>query len=69
MPNSNGPALEVLSGAAKFTSASSYVCTITDYTTNNAQAKLVRTNGTSFALTTMGAAAKNDVIGFICIGS
>jgi len=69
MPNSNGPSSEILSGSAKFTSASSYVCTITDYTTNNAQAKLVRTSGTAFALTTAGAAAKNDVIGFICIGS
>ncbi len=68
MPNSNGPSTVTMSGSAAFTSASSYVCTITDYTTVNAQAKLTRSSGTAFALTTMGPAAKNDVIGFICIG-
>jgi hypothetical protein len=69
MPNSNGPSTVTLTGSAAFTSASSYVCSVDDYTTNNAQQKLVRTSGTAFTLTTMGPAAKNDVLGYICIGS
>ena len=69
MPNSNGPSTVTLSGSAAFSSASSYVCTVADYTTANGQAKLVRTSGTAFTLQTSGAGAKNDVIGYICLGS
>ena len=69
MPNTNGPSTVTLSGSATFTSASSYVCTINDYTTAGAQPKLVRTSGTAFTLQTVGKTAKKDVIGFICIGS
>jgi hypothetical protein len=69
MPNSNGPSTVTLSGSAAFSSASSYICDVQDYTSANGQAKVANTSGTAFTLTTMGPAAKNDVIGYICIGS
>jgi hypothetical protein len=68
MPNTNGPSTVTLSGSAAFTATSTYFCTINDATTLSA-AKLVKTSGTAFTLTTSGRSAKNDVIDYICIGS
>ncbi len=68
MANTNGPSTVTLSGSAVFTSTSTYFCTINDATTTNA-AKLVKTSGTAFSLTTVGRGAKKDVIDYICIGS
>jgi hypothetical protein len=39
-----------------------------DATTANA-AKLVKTSGTAFTLTTVGKTAKKDAIDYICVGS
>ncbi len=69
MPNTNGPSTVTLSGSAVFTSAASYFCVAQDYTNGNGQQKVVNTNGTAFTLTTSGPGAKNDVIGFICVGN
>jgi hypothetical protein len=68
MPNTNGPSTVTLSGSAAFTSTSSYFCSIDDATTANA-AKLVKTSGTAFTLSTVGKGAKKDAIDYICIGS
>jgi hypothetical protein len=69
MPNTNGPSTVTLTGSAVFTATSSYFCTINDASTLNAQATLVKTNGTAFTLQTVGKNAKKDAIDFICIGS
>ena len=69
MPNSNGPSTVTLSGPAAFTSTSSYFCTINDATTAGAQAKLAKTSGTAFTLSTVGTKARKDAIDYICIGS
>lgn len=69
MPGTNGPSTVTLSGAAAFSSASSYVCTTGDSTTPGADPQIVRTSGTAFTLQTSGAGAQNDVISFICLGN
>jgi hypothetical protein len=69
MPNTNGPSTITLSGSAAFSSAGSYTCFTQDFTSNNGGVKLVRTSGTAFTLTTMGPAAKNDAIGYFCVGN
>jgi hypothetical protein len=69
MPNTNGPSTVTLSGSAAFTSASSYFCSVNDATTVNAQARLVKTSGTAFTLSTVGKTAKKDAIDYVCIGS
>jgi hypothetical protein len=68
MANTNGPSTVTLSGSAAFTSTSTYFCSINDATTANA-AKLVKTSGSAFTLSTVGKTAKKDAIDYICIGS
>ena len=68
MPNTNGPSTVTLTGSAAYTSTSTYFCTMNDATTANA-AKLVKTSGTAFTLTTVGKTAKKDAIDYICVGS
>ena len=68
MPNSNGPSTVTLTGSAAFTSTSSYFCSVNDATTTGA-ARLVKTSGTAFTLSTVGKSAKHDAIDYICIGS
>jgi hypothetical protein len=46
-----------------------YSCFTQDYTSNNGQVKLVKTSGTAFTLSTMRPAAKNDAIGYFCVGN
>jgi hypothetical protein len=67
MPNTNGPSTVSFSGAAVFTSASSFLCVAQDYT-RGGQVRVVNTSGSAFTLQTSGYAARKDVIAFTCIG-
>ncbi|WP_186146006.1 transporter [Burkholderia gladioli] len=61
---SGGAATITLTGAAAFSSSSSYVCTAIDTTATNA-VRVSQTSGTSFALSGTG----TDSVQFLCIGN
>ncbi|MGS1072344.1 transporter [Burkholderia glumae] len=60
----SGAATVALSGAAAYTSSTSYACTATDTTAANA-VRVSQTSGTSFALSGTG----TDVVQFLCAGN
>ncbi|WP_245163785.1 hypothetical protein [Burkholderia glumae] len=60
----SGAATVTLSGAAAYTSSTSYACTATDTTATNA-VRISQTSGTSFALSGTG----TDVVQFVCTGT
>lgn len=61
---SSGAATVTLSGAAVFSSSTSYICTANDATATNA-VKVSNTSGTQFAL----AGTTTDTVAFVCVGN